>query len=128
MWKIQNFSVIQILREINLRGSRSSKNAIFAIFGALNFVNLVNISLKKCKISYKSKVRASQCGQMADFETPDLPTLISRKNWVTEKLCNFHTVHKYIFFSILYFHCLGLRSKISISKGSTCLGLTSRKT
>ena len=29
---------------------------------------------------------------MVDFETPDSPTLISRKIWVTEKFCNLHTV------------------------------------
>ena len=30
---------------------------------------------------------------MADFETLDLSTLISRKIWVTEKFCDFHTVY-----------------------------------
>ena len=33
VWKFQDFSVIQILREINLGESRSPKTAIFAIFG-----------------------------------------------------------------------------------------------
>ena len=36
--KFQDFSITQILREINC-----------AIFGALNFVNLVNFSLQKKK-------------------------------------------------------------------------------
>ena len=44
--KFQDFSVIQILREINFGESRSSK---IAIFGALDFVNLVNFSLLKVK-------------------------------------------------------------------------------
>ena len=43
--KIQDFSVIQILREINFDGFRSSKTAVLAILKALNFVDLVNISL-----------------------------------------------------------------------------------
>ena len=43
------FSVIQILREINLGESRSSKTAVFAIFEAF----------KTCKNSSKSKFRAS---------------------------------------------------------------------
>ena len=30
MWKFENFSVIQILREINFGESRSSKTAVFA--------------------------------------------------------------------------------------------------
>ena len=46
-WEIQDFSVIQILREINFGESRSSKNALFAILGALYLVNQVNFSLQK---------------------------------------------------------------------------------
>ena len=37
MWKFQDFSVDQILREINFGESKSSKTAVFAILGALNF-------------------------------------------------------------------------------------------
>ena len=37
--KFQDFSVIQILREIDFG---ESNTAVFAIFGALKFVNLVN--------------------------------------------------------------------------------------
>ena len=33
---------------------------------------------------------------MVDFETLDLSTLISRKIWVTEKFCDFHTVYRYM--------------------------------
>ena len=36
MCKFQDFSVIQILCEINFGESRSSKTAVFDIFGALN--------------------------------------------------------------------------------------------
>ena len=39
MEKFQDFSVIQILREINFGESRSPKTAVFVIFGALNFVD-----------------------------------------------------------------------------------------
>ena len=35
LWKFHDFSVSQILREINFGGSRSSYNAHFAILGAL---------------------------------------------------------------------------------------------
>ena len=41
VWKNQNFSVIQILREINFGQSRISKTAVFATFGASSFVKLV---------------------------------------------------------------------------------------
>ena len=48
MWKIQDFCMTQILREIN---SRSEKTAFFAILGAVNFVHLVIVSLKVQKFT-----------------------------------------------------------------------------
>ena len=47
VWRIQDFSVNQILREINFRESSSFKTTFFVVLGALNFVNLVNFSLTK---------------------------------------------------------------------------------
>ena len=44
---LHDFSIIQILREINCGACRSFKTAIFSISGALNFVDLVNLSLQK---------------------------------------------------------------------------------
>ena len=67
MWKIQHFSVHQILREINLGECTSSKIAVFVIIGALYFVHLVNFSLQKVQKFRKSKIKN--------------PKLISRKNW-----------------------------------------------
>ena len=49
MWKVQDFTVTHILREINFGESRRSKTAFWAILGALNFVDLVNLSLQKVK-------------------------------------------------------------------------------
>ena len=46
VWKFQDFSVIQILREINFGGSGSSKTAVFANLGALDFAHLVNVSFQ----------------------------------------------------------------------------------
>ena len=63
MWKFQDFSLTQILREI-----------------------------KKCKNSCKSKFRASKCVKMADFVLPEWLTLISRRIWVTEKFCNWKEI------------------------------------
>ena len=45
--KCQDFSVTQILREINFGVSRSSKTAVFAILEALNLVELVYFSLQE---------------------------------------------------------------------------------
>ena len=47
VWKFQDFSVTQILREINFGVSRISKVAVFAILGALNFISLVILHLQK---------------------------------------------------------------------------------
>ena len=49
VWKFQDFSVIQILREINLGESRSSETAILTIFRVLNFANWHISAFKKCK-------------------------------------------------------------------------------
>ena len=45
--EISDFSVIQILREINFGASRNFKTAFFAIIGAQNFVDLVNFNHQK---------------------------------------------------------------------------------
>ena len=47
MWKFQDFSATQILREINFEDSRSAKIAVFAILGALKFVTLANLKLQE---------------------------------------------------------------------------------
>ena len=57
VWKFQDFSVIQILREINFGHSRSCETAILAIFGALNFANLVNFRLQKVLKFIKIKIQ-----------------------------------------------------------------------
>jgi len=55
VWKFEDFSVIQILPEINFEKSRSSKTAIF---GAQNFVNLVNFSLQKVQEFINIKIHS----------------------------------------------------------------------
>ena len=59
VWKFQDFSITQILREINFEDSRSGKTAFFAFLGAtnhiINFVNLVNFSLQKVQKFIKIK-------------------------------------------------------------------------
>ena len=68
MWKLEDFSVTQILREIKFGESRGPKTAIFAILGALNFVNLVNFIFQKVQKVIKSKFRTSQFVKTADFD------------------------------------------------------------
>ena len=57
LWKFHDFSVTQILREINVEDSRSAKSADFAILGAVNFVHLVNFSLQKGQKFIKIKIQ-----------------------------------------------------------------------
>ena len=79
VWKFKNFSITQILREINFGDCRSSKTVFFAIIKALNFLILVIFSPQEVQNSWKSKFRVSQCVKTAGFETQDVPILISRK-------------------------------------------------
>ena len=53
-----NFSVTQILREINFGGLRSYKSANFAISGALNFAHLANFSLEKVQTLITIKLKS----------------------------------------------------------------------
>jgi len=46
VWKFWDFSVTQILREIDFGESRSSKYAVLAIFAVVNFSKLV-LNLQK---------------------------------------------------------------------------------
>ena len=55
VWKFQDFSVTQILREINFGESRSSKTAVYSILGDQNLVHLVNISLPKSVKVHKNQ-------------------------------------------------------------------------
>ena len=77
VWKFQDFSVIQILREIYFETFTSSENAIFA----LNFVTLLNFSLQKVNIYQiqNSKFKSSKYVKMADFALLETQNLISRK-------------------------------------------------
>ena len=58
MWKFHDFSITQILHEINFGVSRSSKTAVFAIFGALTFVELVSWSLQNVEKFMKIKIQS----------------------------------------------------------------------
>ena len=72
MWKLQNISVTQTLRETNFGEFRSSKSAIFVvILGPLNFVDLVNLNLQKLQKIMKIEIQ--------NFETVESQKLISRK-------------------------------------------------
>ena len=56
VWKFQNFSVTQILREINFGESKSHEFAVFAILEALNLVDLINLNFQKVQKCMKIKI------------------------------------------------------------------------
>ena len=58
VWKCQDFSVTQILREINFGEFWSYKAAVFAIFGVLKFANLVNFSLREVQKFLKIQIQS----------------------------------------------------------------------
>ena len=67
----------QILREIRFG---EFGRAFFAVFGPLNFVNLLKYSLQKVQKFIKNQnPEALNVSKLADFETLNSPTLISRK-------------------------------------------------
>ena len=57
MWKFQDFSITQILREINFEEARSCKTADLAILGALKMIDLVDFSLPKMQKFMKIKIQ-----------------------------------------------------------------------
>ena len=57
VWKFHDFSITQILREINFGASRSSETPVFAILGALDFVTLANFKIQKVQKSMKIKIQ-----------------------------------------------------------------------
>ena len=50
-------------------------------------------AFKKCKNSYISKFRPSECVKMADFALQESSKLISRKIWMIQKQWNFHSMN-----------------------------------
>ena len=67
MWKFQDFSATQILREINFLSCSSSKMAIFAVFELLNFEFGKFQTSEIAKKIINSKFRASKNAKMAVF-------------------------------------------------------------
>ena len=60
VWKFQDFSITQILREISLRNSESSKTPIYAILDALKFDFSQIWPFFKVEIDLKPKFNPSE--------------------------------------------------------------------
>ena len=78
MWKFQDFSVTQILREINFWDSKNAKLAILTHLEALNFDFQEFLHFLKAKICKMNKLQ-SQNNKTAVLELLHSSNLISRK-------------------------------------------------
>ena len=79
MWKFQNFSTSQFLREINFWDYRSSKNCYFDIFEPLKFDFDNFLQFLSSTNWPKVEFRASESAKMPVFELLESSKLISRK-------------------------------------------------
>ena len=57
-WNFLDFSIIQILHEINFEDGGSLRITVFAILGVLTIVGLVNYSLKKVQKVIRIKIQS----------------------------------------------------------------------
>ena len=67
VWKFHNFSITQILREINFEYSCSVKSAILTHFEALNFDIYESLHLQQSEIFQSDKIQSLQNGSNGSF-------------------------------------------------------------
>ena len=70
MWKFHNFSITQILREINVEDFSSAKLAILTHLEPLNFDFYGFLHFLKAKIYQKTKPRALEIAKNSSFRNP----------------------------------------------------------
>ena len=69
VWKLQNFSVTQILREIKVGEFRDSKSTILTHLVALNFDFYEFLHFVKAENDQKSRFRLSKIAKIGIFKT-----------------------------------------------------------
>ena len=77
MWKIQNFSITQILREMNFRDSRSAKTANLTFLKTLHFDTFLHFY--RGEFEKNPTLEHLKTAKMAFFETLKWPNMISCK-------------------------------------------------
>ena len=90
MWKFHDFSITQILREINFGGSKSAKCAILTHLEAQNFDFCEIFALSKGQLAKIANFRPPKIAKKAFLQNQDSRKLFSRKIRPTEKSLNFH--------------------------------------
>ena len=58
VWKYHDFSVTQILREINFEEYKSSETGVFATLGAVKMINFLNVSFQKVQKFIKIEIHS----------------------------------------------------------------------
>ena len=79
MWKFQDFSITQILREINFGDSRRAKSANLTNLEVLNFAFYEIWHFLKAKIHQINKIQSSKIAKNGSFRILHSAKLISRK-------------------------------------------------
>ena len=75
VWKLHNFSITQILREINFGSSRNAKSVILTHSKAQNFDFYEVLHLLKADIDQNHKIHSPQNGKKCRFRTSRFLTL-----------------------------------------------------
>ena len=93
VWKFSKFPITMILREINFGRFQSVKNCRLTILKTLNFWFFINFcTFWRLQFNKLTNFRAPKMAKTAVLELLGSLQLISRKIWMTEKFCKFHTV------------------------------------
>ena len=88
IWKFQEFSAIQLLREIDFDHFEGPKTAILTIWATPNFNFWEFLTL----FTKKKKIIASKIVKIVVFDLPKSDKIISQKIRMAEKLLHFDTV------------------------------------
>ena len=91
MWKLQKFSVNQILREIKVSEFKISKCTILAHSVSVNFDFNEFLHFLKAEFYQINQIQSSKNVKMAILRTSRISNLISRKIWEKVKSWSLHT-------------------------------------
>ena len=78
VWKVQNFSITQILREIKFGDSRSAKSTILTHLESLNFDFYEFLHFFKAEIDQIHNIQIPKMVKTAVLGLLDSPKLVSR--------------------------------------------------
>ena len=89
VWNFHDFSIIQILREINFRKSRGAKSAILTLLETLKFDLCKFLPFVKAENDQKSKFRVSKIAKNGIFRTSQVSKIDFTQNLKDRKLWKF---------------------------------------